>query len=168
MRHLAGAALGAVVLALLATGCTPDPAPTPSPTGFASDEEAFAAAEATYRAYVDAVNARRADPESQPDPTSYLTGKALEVDLDGDRQLEAMGLRIEGPSAVTSVLPLSATRGHAEVLVCLDSSESRLLDEAGVNRTPTDRQDVIGLDVKILWSLKTPLISESTTSESSC
>ncbi|HOQ22628.1 MAG TPA: hypothetical protein PLN62_09415, partial [Microbacterium sp.] len=51
-------AVGAALLALaLVTGCAPEPAPTPTPTGFASDDEAFAAAEATYRAYVDALNA---------------------------------------------------------------------------------------------------------------
>jgi ABC-type oligopeptide transport system substrate-binding subunit len=54
-RRFAAATL-ALALALT-TACAPDPAPTPSPTGFASQEEAFAAAEATYRAYVDALNA---------------------------------------------------------------------------------------------------------------
>jgi hypothetical protein len=55
-RRFAAAATLALALALT-TACAPDPAPTPSPTGFASQEEAFAAAEATYRAYVDALNA---------------------------------------------------------------------------------------------------------------
>ncbi|MCB8044373.1 hypothetical protein JM654_09380 [Microbacterium oxydans] len=45
--------LGVMVLA----GCTPSPAPTPTPTAvFASEEEAFAAAEETFTEYVLALN----------------------------------------------------------------------------------------------------------------
>src|SRR5690606_38234156 len=46
------------VLSALLVGCSPEPDPTPTPTAaFASEEEAFAAAEETYRAYIDAFNA---------------------------------------------------------------------------------------------------------------
>ena len=73
--------LAASVVAL--TGClgsAPDPTPTPTAV-FTSEEEAFAAAEETYRAYIDAVNARRADPRSEPDPQSFLIGEAQEADI---------------------------------------------------------------------------------------
>lgn len=168
MRHRAGAMLGALAIALLASGCTPEPTPTPSPTGFASEEEAFAAAEATYRAYVDAVNARRADPTSEPDPTSFLTGRALEVDLDGERKLAEMGLHVEGPSQVVSVSFNRASGTKADVLVCLDSSTSRVMNEEGEDKTPSDRASVIGLDVTVIWADPSALIAESTTSESEC
>lgn len=49
-------AVGAVLAVVLVSGCTPTPEPTPTPTGFANEEEAFRAAEETYRAYVDALN----------------------------------------------------------------------------------------------------------------
>lgn len=80
-------ALVAVAIAVLLTACTPQPGPSPSPstTGFANEEEAFAAAEATYRAYVDALNARREDPESPVDPRSFLSGHALEADIESQR-----------------------------------------------------------------------------------
>ena len=52
---LAGAAT-ALALAL-DHGVHTRPVPHRHPTGFASEEDAFAAAEATYRAYVDALNA---------------------------------------------------------------------------------------------------------------
>ena len=52
-------AAAAIVLALalgLTTACQPEPSPSPSAPAFANEEEAFAAAEETYRAYVDALN----------------------------------------------------------------------------------------------------------------
>ncbi|MCT9001156.1 hypothetical protein [Microbacterium memoriense] len=168
MRQIASAAFAAVVAVLLATGCAPEPASTPSPTGFASEEEAFAAAEATYRAYVDAVNARREDPASEPDPTWFLTGRALEVDLDGDRRLAEMGLRIEGPSRVKSISFSDASDTQAEVLVCLDSTASRVVNEAGEDKTPSDRASVVGLEIKVIWAIPSALIVESTTSGSQC
>lgn len=53
LRMLAVLALG--VSALSACAPAPEPTPTPSPA-FASEEEAFAAAEATFAEYVDALN----------------------------------------------------------------------------------------------------------------
>lgn len=168
MRHLAGAMLGAVVVALLASGCTPEPAPSPSPTGFASEEEAFAAAEATYRAYVDAVNARRTDPASEPGPTDFLTGDALRIEIEGNRQLEGSGLHIEGNSSVASVSNQRYSPELIKVLICLDSSASRVVDSQGQDRTPEDRDDVVGLDVSIAWTSSGPLISDTETSAAPC
>ena len=56
-RRTAGLLI-ALAIATTVSACTPEPAPTPTPTGFASEDEAFRAAEETYRAYVDALNAR--------------------------------------------------------------------------------------------------------------
>ena len=86
------------------TPSTPDPTPTPSPTGFASDEEAFAAAEDTYRAYIDALSARQTGDESV-DPLDFLTGQALEDAINSDRQLELEQLELSGPITVTSIEP---------------------------------------------------------------
>ena len=52
-------AAAALVLALalgMTTACQPEPAPSPSAPVFATEDEAFAAAEETYRGYVDALN----------------------------------------------------------------------------------------------------------------
>ena len=71
-----------VIAAMLAVGalagCGPtDPTPTPTPTGFASEAEAFAAAEATYRAYVDALNqVDLSDPSTFEEVYRWTTGDA--------------------------------------------------------------------------------------------
>ena len=65
MSHLArtlASTLAAFAVVGALVGCAPSSEPTPTPTGFASEAEAFEAAEATYRAYVDATNAQRMDP----------------------------------------------------------------------------------------------------------
>ena len=56
LARIASIAAAAAVVVML-SGCVAEPAPSPTPTSpFASEEEAFAAAEDTTRAYVDANN----------------------------------------------------------------------------------------------------------------
>ena len=72
------AAAAAIVLALalgMTTACQPEPAPSPSGPVFANEEEAFAAAEETYRAYVDALNqVDLSDPETFEAVYAWTTG----------------------------------------------------------------------------------------------
>ncbi|WP_226532899.1 hypothetical protein [Microbacterium paraoxydans] len=141
------AALAASV-ALLA-GCSPGPEPTPTPTAaFASEEEAFAAAEATYRAYNDASNARRSgDVTARPD--SYLVGAALEADLEASDYLRAEGLQVTGDVKITTFRGLRADidtqNASLTALVCLDVSRTRVVDAAGTDVTPTARARTIAL-----------------------
>ncbi len=73
-------AAAALVLALalgMTTACQPEPAPSPSAPVFANEEEAFAAAEETYRAYVDALNqVDLSDPETFEAVYAWTTGEA--------------------------------------------------------------------------------------------
>ena len=73
-------AAAALVLALalgMTTACQPEPAPSPSGPVFANEEEAFAAAEETYRAYVDALNqVDLSDPETFEAVYAWTTGEA--------------------------------------------------------------------------------------------
>ncbi len=75
--RLAAAAAALALAAVAVTGCsTPAGAPKPTPA-FSSEAEAFAAAEATYRAYVDALNAvDLSDPSTFEDVYSWTTGDA--------------------------------------------------------------------------------------------
>ena len=74
-RLLAAAAVLACVL-ITTTGCFAQPDPEPTPL-FSSEEEAFAAAEATYRAYVDALNqVDLSDPETFEEVYAWTTGDA--------------------------------------------------------------------------------------------
>lgn len=131
--------LAAAALAVALAGCAPEPAVEPT-TGFANEAEAFAAAEETYRAYVDALNAHRADPTA-PDPQTFLMGDALKVDLETQRQLESSELRVVGQTRVVKVAAAADATDLAkiEIEVCLDSSETRVLDASERDVTPMDR-----------------------------
>ena len=168
-RRFAAAATLALALALT-TACAPDPAPTPSPspTGFASQEEAFAAAEATYRAYVDALNHRRSDPASKSDPTEYLTGEALSAQVATDADLEHRGIRLSGDTIISAIRNLSASAVGAEIGVCLDASATRLFDASGVDVTPQNRPAMLGLLVGAVWSNDRTYISSTTASDEQC
>ncbi|WP_284529535.1 hypothetical protein [Microbacterium sp. T2.11-28] len=170
-RHAAKAAAGlwctAVAVALI--GCAPDPTPTPLPTatGFASEAEAFAAAEATYRAYVDAVNARRAD-QRAPDPVSYLSGAARKSSLEARRRFSAEGIRLVGKTSVTDVIGLTSTHDEATIQVCVDSSGTRLLDSRGVDITPAERSPSGSLEIDLAWRADRFFIVDSRESSASC
>jgi hypothetical protein len=145
------AAAGVTVAAFLLTGClaaTPEPTPTPTAV-FASEGEAFAAAEETYRAYVDAENERRADRQSEPDPQSFLIGEALERDIDSRRELDELGIRLNGPSNVSRIVRVSAdaTSGGVVLEGCYDSTNARVLNEAGEDVTLADRDPTVMVEV---------------------
>ena len=133
--------LVAVALAGMLTGCAPASEPSPTTTSaFADEAEAFAAAEETYRAYVDALNARREDPAAS-DPQEFLVGEALEIDVDTQQQLDQADLMIVGSTTVVDVEGLDTSPDLAEVriAVCMDSTDTRVIDSAGEDVTPEDR-----------------------------
>ena len=148
--RVTAAALSALLVLALAGCTTPGPAdPTPT-TGFSSEDEAFAAAEETYRAYVDAVNARRADPAAMPEPTDFLIGDALEAEIDTQRLMHAEGLSISGDTAVTGAqrVAWSDQSGELTLMVCLDSSDTVVRDNSGADVTPPSRPVVYALNVR--------------------
>lgn len=161
-----------VVAALVATlalaGCTPSPEPTPSPTGFASEEEAFAAAEATYRAYVDAGNTLRSDPSADVDPSDYLTGKALSAELESRAAIENSGRHLDGLIEIQSVHPIRGDLSTALIGVCLDVSATRVLDDSGLDVTPSDRPSLLGLEIEATWASPRPLLTSTSASDAQC
>lgn len=140
--------LGVGVLA----GCAPaDPAPDPTPTGFASEAEAFAAAEATYRAYVDALNqVDLADPATFEEVYRWTTGDANAGARESFSEFHADGYVVSGESRVLSVQPASDQQDGADVLldVCLDVSGVHVTDASGNVVTSQDRSDVQTLRVQ--------------------
>lgn len=145
-----------IALGLLAA-CTPAAEPEPEPTKtalFASDEEAFAAAEETYRAYTDASNAAERG-ETEADPQDYLIGSALEGAIDAHRALEEAGLRLDGDVSLSKFLPLKESirpgREQLSAIVCLDLTAARTVNSQGEDVTPADRPDVIAASVTMLW-----------------
>ncbi|MFB7844319.1 hypothetical protein [Microbacterium sp. NPDC056052] len=142
----------AVVAAVIAlAGCTPGPAPTPTPTPlFASEAEAFKAAEQVYRDYVDAANAQQ-NGAVDVDPQKYLAGTALADDVRSVRDFEKSGLKITGTSMIKYFRAQSfePKSDGVESLACLDVSQSRVVNSAGVDVTPNNRQSLVGLSVRM-------------------
>ncbi|MGB4780026.1 hypothetical protein [Microbacterium sp.] len=163
---LVGLALAGTLV--LASACAPTPEPTPSPTGFASEEEAFAAAEETYRAYTDAANARRSDPDSGPAPSDFLTGEALTAELDSEKKFQDAGVHLEGDIVVASANLIEASSSTADLHMCIDVSGTRVVSDTGEDVTPTDRERVQALEVTAVWAPGRPLISSSRASELAC
>ncbi|KQY96887.1 hypothetical protein ASD19_08020 [Microbacterium sp. Root53] len=133
------------------TGCTPTPAPTPTPTGFASEDEAFAAAEETYRAYVDELNAYHAgDPGA--DPLKYFSGEMREREAELMKQSEDAGLRTEGDLKIVSVdqdaANVVAGAATIHLIVCHDSSDRRLVNADGDDVTLEDVPTRFAFDVE--------------------
>ena len=143
----------ALVLGMV-SGCTPQPAPSPSPTSFATEEEAFAAAEETYRAYVDALNAvDLSDPETFEGVYAWTTGEANAAVKKTYSQMHADGWRIEGASQATLVelvAPYALADSRLELSVCLDVSAIDVVDRQGVSVVSPDRNQVQPLLISLL------------------
>lgn len=154
---------------MLLSACAPTPEPTPT-AAFATEEEAFAAAEETYREYLVAA-AARADGDASADPEGFMSGDALESDLESQRKLLSQNLRISGASTIIDFNPVDARiNGPVAVLVvdvCLDISASRLLDDNGIDRTPSERSSTGALSVEFTGDAENMLISRSSPTESS-
>ena len=148
----------AVVLGL-ATGCQPEPAPSPTTPVFASEDEAFAAAEETYRAYVDALNqVDLSDPETFEAVYEWTTGDANANERKTLTQMHADGWQVSGATSVTSfhggnvelAAPASVT-----ATICSDVSEVQVLASTGESVVPDERPDVYALAVEFVASATT-------------
>ena len=158
-RLLAACCLSLSAVGILGCSPTPEPEPTPAPA-FASEEEAFAAAEETYRAYNDAGNVAG-------QPSQFLTGAALEGDLETSRYLQQQNLTLSGPSTVHSFrgneFDWAEQVATVTAEVCLDVSLTRILDEGGADVTPSDRAETWLLLVTFIGSEEQLLIADSIT-----
>lgn len=134
---MAGVWAIAVLALALTTGCMPEPEPTPSPTGFASEEEAFAAAEETYRAYVDALNqVDLSDPETFEPVYALTAGEALDAAKSSFTRMSADRWVVGGKSVVTIVEPagVNIERREVSLAICVDVSGVTLVDRDGVSQ----------------------------------
>ncbi|WP_409047151.1 hypothetical protein AB2L57_11570 [Microbacterium sp. HA-8] len=133
-------ALAAAALLLVGCASQPDATPTPSATAlpFATDEEAFAAAEATYRAYVDAQNGVVvSDPETFTNVYEWSTGEANAGARTYLTELHSLGHEVTGETRVLSI------GGQAErLLVCVDVGTVKLVDASGSVIPNSDRTSI--------------------------
>ncbi|WP_218621634.1 hypothetical protein [Microbacterium oleivorans] len=104
-----------------------------------AEEAAFRAAEATYRAYVDALNARRANPASPVDPETYLDAAAASSAESTAQDLLEAGMRVVGPTKVVWVAASGKSRTGLVLRTCVDLSQTRLMGSENTDVTPASR-----------------------------
>ncbi|WP_136036282.1 hypothetical protein [Microbacterium sp. K35] len=175
-HSLSTRALAALAVSLvLLTGCTADLKPSPSPTPtplFASKKDAFAAAEATYRAYNDALNlVDPADPATFEAVFERTTGDFQAVDRKNLSVMHAEELTVSGANTVVGFHPLRTTATYDEVRarICVDVSSVQIVDARGASRVAQDRAPIYVADVTFVWSDDAYLISRaSKAGDSSC
>jgi len=146
------AAVAAIAAVILLVGCTPEPEPTPSPTGFASEAEAFAAAEETYRAYVDAGNqVDLTDPSTFEALFAWSTGELNELDRRAYSEYHAEQATMSGDATIIRAEPQMRNEGGVVNLnVCLDVSEVFFFNADGSPRTNPDRAPLQALSVDLV------------------
>ncbi len=170
-RPVVALALSLVALGML-SGCAPQPKPEPTPSAvFASEEEAFKAAEETYRAYTDALNSQRRG-ESGHNPLDFLTGSALEDEITGQQEIVEQGLKLKGDVAVVRFERGSINQDRSPIeiagTVCLDTSQVRVTSADGEDLSPPDRESVAMKISFIATDERKVLISESFGGQGEC
>lgn len=152
---LARVARAVAVLAMAAaaaTGCVGSPEPqetTPTPL---TDEQAFAAAEETYRAYVDALNqVDLSDPTTFEPVYALTTGDANAEERKSLSRMHAEGWSVSGTTFLESFrgdsFEHSSSAGSVTAYACLDVSAVTVVDAAGIPVASEDRPDTYTLEV---------------------
>jgi hypothetical protein len=155
----------AAALAVLATGCTGSPAAGPSTPAPLTDEQAFAAAEQTYRAYVDALNqVDLSDPATFEPVYALTTGDANAAARKSFSQMSADGWQVSGESRYDGLTGLSHSSEAVQVEVCLDVTDVTVLNENGDSVVPAERRD--RQPVRVTFEPDGSLISTSEAIES--
>jgi len=147
-------AAAAAVLLVTMTGCgdpvvPPSPSPTPTATPvFASEEEALAAAVAAYGRYLEVSDAIATDGGHDVGRLEGLVTlqqyQQAAADFD---ELASSGRHMNGRSSFDSVAIQQFRDTNVSVYLCLDVSAVRVLDGAGIDVTPSDRESRIPLDI---------------------
>lgn len=159
MRRVVGAAV--VVFGMLAlSGCgTGDPLPTLPPTPstapvFASEEEALAAAEAAYGAYLDVWNMVAREGGVNPERIRPVSAGAFyDSELEGLKTFSDNGWRSEGDSAVAAAilqyadLETGSREAVVAAYVCLDVSGLDVVDADGASVVSPNRPSLQAFEV---------------------
>ena len=158
LRRVAAVTLALAMVVTFATGCQPEPAPSSTGPVFATEEEAFAAAEETYRAYVDALNqVDLSDPETFEAVYAWTTGEANANERKTLTQMHADGWNVSGESTVRSFRGETADIDSAQVdaVVCSDVSAVEVVDANGQSVVSAQRPDEYALAIEFVSSTGT-------------
>lgn len=176
ISRVAAVAVALVLVVGMTTGCQPEPAPSPSGPIFANEDEAFAAAEQTYRAYVDALNqVDLSDPETFEAVYAWTTGDANANERTTLSQMHADAWRISGTTAVAGFRGQSAELTEpaaVDAIICSDVSDVEVIDADGRSMVSDQRPDVYSLSVQFVESSSTStglaIAASNAVEDSSC
>ncbi|HET8928085.1 MAG TPA: hypothetical protein VFN24_09715 [Microbacterium sp.] len=156
IRRRVGLLAALACAALLLSGCdgSPRPAPSTSTPLFADEAEAFAAAEATYRAYVDALNAvDLSDPATFEPVFALTTGEANAEAKESFSRMHADRWQVKGESTIDDVLDIKATIAGVPMVAlaaCLNVSDVTVTDSQGNSVVEDNRPDVQSIRVELI------------------
>lgn len=160
---------GVLLAVLLLAGCVPgEPVVTPEPDPdvtpvFASDEEALAAATEAYARYLEVSDQIAADGGADPDRIRPLvSADRLVVERQQYQALSESGNHQEGSATFDGVQlqQVSYEDGNSSVIVlylCLDLSNTKLVDIEGHDITPSDIDLRTPFEVSLRGSSSSPL-----------
>ncbi|NHI16731.1 hypothetical protein [Microbacterium excoecariae] len=121
------AALSAAVSLVLLAGCAPEPEPEPAWT----EEEAYAAAEETFRAYI----SESALSNTEGHPERYVTGALADQVEEWEERTSGVEIAARGESRVVTFEAVSFDVVERAVAVsaeaCIDSSDVEVRDSDG-------------------------------------
>ncbi|MFE6965539.1 hypothetical protein ACFVAJ_10510 [Agromyces sp. NPDC057679] len=166
MRVAALAAAGALALVLSACAPEAEPSPEPTPTAgaapiFASDEEALAAAVEAYEKYAAVSRAIMEDGGAEAGRIEAVVSERYAPTLVAEFEaFKLAGVRSTGGSSFdgASLVDRTESAGEAEVSIylCRDVANVRLVDAAGLDRTPQDRKDRVPSQAFLVSSPEAP------------
>lgn len=146
--------LVAVALVVLLAACRPDPVPAPLPPEptatpvFASDAEALAAAEEAYAAYLEISGQISDAAGANPERIAEFVTESYRSRATESFAVYSQGaIRTSGTTTADSFDLVFFDDSELQIEACVDVSESRVLDEMGVDRTPDDRVERVGLRI---------------------
>jgi len=156
---------GAVLVALALSGCSAAPvAPvtdTPTPTAtqaeariFANDDEALVAAKKAYAAFQDMSNRIAADGGVAPERMeAFAAGDALEAEIESLRGIAKRHLQAVGRLKFDSfrLQETDVRSGAVSAYLCLDVSDTDLVDEAGNSIVGSGRRSRLPLAVSFSY-----------------
>jgi hypothetical protein len=149
------------VVAVGLSGCFGAPAAKPSTSApaFASDKEAYAAAEKTYRAYVDGLNrVDLADPKTFEPVFALTTGEMNASDRKTLSTMHAEELVMEGDTVVRSFQgeKWSPESGEVNAVACSDVHAVTLIDGSGESKVNADRPPKYRLELRFIYHRTAP------------
>ncbi|WP_194763281.1 hypothetical protein [Microbacterium sp. UFMG61] len=160
-----GAVVVVPALVLFLVGCAPGAATAPTPTpAFASEAEAFAAAEEVYRAYNEAFSSiDLGDPGTFEAVFELATGDFQKADRTTLSELHAEGYSFVGSTTVVAFKPLDASPllDTVTAVICVDVSMSDVTGADGRSVLPESRPDLNALRVRFIESSSGLLIDHA-------